>query len=78
MVAIKYDFNSCYEYNDPQYNYEQFYSDYEPSAFYESCRDILRVILAECDLETPQPTFVRFPDPVKLLIICKQKASKFY
>jgi transposase-like protein len=66
MTSIKYDFNSCYDACDfSQFDNEEL--DYECDSN-EAGEDILQTILVQCGIEKPKPTFVRFSDPINLLI----------
>lgn len=77
MELIKYDFNSCYETPDfAQYDYEQIIPDFESNSLQDGIEDILNTLLVHCDIEPPQPKFVRFPDPIKLLTTIKNKVRK--
>nr|WP_315219775.1 IS1595 family transposase [uncultured Flavobacterium sp.] len=77
MELIKYDFNSCYNsYQFSQYDYEEIYPDFEPTALHETGEDILKTFLIKCEIQLPEPNFVRFPDPLKLLTTLKNKVRK--
>jgi transposase-like protein len=77
MELIKYDFNSCYETPDfAQYDYEQIIPDFESNSLQDGIEDILNTLLDHCEIEPPQPKFVRFPDPIKLLTTIKNKVRK--
>ncbi|WP_245176571.1 IS1595 family transposase [Flavobacterium denitrificans] len=56
--------------NDYNYDYD------ELDTFAKTVEDIINVLLIQYGIEPPQPKFVRFPDPVKLLTTCKRKVRK--
>jgi transposase-like protein len=77
MELIKYDYNSCYNaYDFSQYDYEEIYPEYEPNSLHESIDDILNLLLVKYGVELPEPVFVRFPDPRKLLTTRRNKVRK--
>ena len=77
MTSIKYDFTSCYDaYDFSHVDYEEIYPDLEPTVLHETCEDFLNELLVQCGIVLPKPIFVRFPDPVKLLITRSKKSKK--
>lgn len=77
MAAIKFDFTSCYEYNDSQFDYEPFVPEKETSSLEETCEDMLRVIFKKTSNVKPvKIKEIRFPDPLKLLTTRNKKVSK--
>ncbi|MCL9805702.1 IS1595 family transposase [Flavobacterium amniphilum] len=77
MAAIKFDFTSCYEYYDSQFEYEDFVPERESTFLSETCEDILRVIFKNtCAEKVSKTKVVQFPDPVKLLTTIRKGVSK--
>ena len=77
MAAIKFDFTSCYEYFDSQFDYEDFIPEIELSSLDEICEDILIVVFKNtCPEKVSKTKVVRFPDPVKLLTTIRKRVSK--
>lgn len=77
MTFIKYDFNSCYNaYDFSQFDNEQINQESDSNRQNELADDILQSLLSRCGIEIPQPSFVRFPDPIKLLTTCRNKVRK--
>lgn len=77
MTTIKYDFNSCYDaYDFLQFNDEEVNPEYEPNALTENGEDILKVLFVQFGIKPPQPEFVVFPAPLKLLTTCRNKVRK--
>ena len=77
MAAIKFDFTSCYEYNDSQFDYEVYIPEREPNILDEACEDILQVVFKNIQAEEIVKTRpVKFPDPLKLLTTSRKRVSK--
>ncbi len=77
MAAIKFDFTSCYEYNDTQFDCKPYIPKREPTPLQETCEDMLRVIFKRASHVKPLKTKeIRFPEPLKLLTTRKKKVSK--
>lgn len=77
MAAIKFDFTSCYKYNDSQFDHEPFVPEKETSSLEEICDDVLQVIFKRIDdKKASKNKVLRFPDPIKLLITRRKKVSK--